>query len=162
MQPQVHVKAFFDEPTSTVTYLVSDPATRQAAVIDPVLGYDHRNGKVSTAMADGVLAAAHQADISIAWVLETHVHADHLSAAPYIRQRTGARVAIGEKVRLSQRHIRLDEGCRRRHAVHAGPPVVGVAPHSAGKTMSPSAFCPCPSAPWHSAQFCLNTRSPRR
>lgn len=99
MQPQVHVKAFFDEPTSTVTYLVSDPATRRAAVIDPVLGYDHRNGKVSTAMADGVLAAAHEADISIVWVLETHVHADHLSAAPYIRQRTGAPVAIGERVR---------------------------------------------------------------
>lgn len=143
MQSQVHVKAFFDEPTSTVTYLVSDPATRQAAVIAPVLGYDHRNGKVSTAMADGVLAAAHEADISIVWVLETHVHADHLSAAPYIRQRTGARVAIGEKVRLSQRHIRLDEGCRRRHAVHAGPPSCRSRPPIArGKPSRPLPLAP--------------------
>ena len=99
MQPQAHIQAFFDEPTNTVTYLVSDPATRQAAVIDPVLDYDHRSGKASTASADRVLEAAHSGDLTVAYVLETHAHADHLSAAPYIRQRTGAQVAIGEHIR---------------------------------------------------------------
>ena len=82
-----------------MTYLVWDPATRQAAVIDPVLDYDHRSGKASTASADRVLDAARADDLTIAWVLETHAHADHLSAAPYIRQRTNARVAIGEHIR---------------------------------------------------------------
>lgn len=99
MQPQARIQAFFDEPTSTVTYLVWDPATRQAAVIDPVLDYDHRSGKASTVSADRVLDAARADDLTIAWVLETHAHADHLSAAPYIRQRTNARVAIGEHIR---------------------------------------------------------------
>lgn len=99
MQPQAHIQAFFDEPTNTVTYLVSDPATRQAAVIDPVLDYDHRSGKASTVSADRVLEAARADGLTIAWVLETHAHADHLSAAPYIRQRTGAQVAIGEHIR---------------------------------------------------------------
>ena len=99
MQPQAHIQAFFDEPTNTVTYLVSDPATRKAAVIDPVLDYDHRSGKASTASADRVLEAARSGDLTVACVLETHAHADHLSAAPYIRQRTGAQVAIGEHIR---------------------------------------------------------------
>ncbi|MFT3801045.1 MAG: MBL fold metallo-hydrolase [Burkholderiaceae bacterium] len=99
MQSQVRIQAFFDEPTNTVTYLVSDPNTHQAAVIDPVLDYDHRSGNASTASADRVLEAARRDGLSIAWVLETHAHADHLSAAPYLRQRTGARVAIGEHIR---------------------------------------------------------------
>ena len=99
MQSQPHIQAFFDEPTNTVTYLVSDPQTRQAAVIDPVLDYDHRSGKVSTASADRVLEKARDDGLAIVWVLETHAHADHLSAAPYIRQRTNAQVAIGEHIR---------------------------------------------------------------
>lgn len=99
MQSQPHIQAFFDEPTNTVTYLVSDPQTRQAAVIDPVLDYDHRSGKASTASADRVLEKARDDGLAIVWVLETHAHADHLSAAPYIRQRTNAQVAIGEHIR---------------------------------------------------------------
>ncbi|MPM63267.1 putative metallo-hydrolase [bioreactor metagenome] len=99
MQPRARIQAFFDESTHTVTYLLSDPATRQAAVIDPVLDYDHRSGKASTASANRVLEAARAGGLSIAWVLETHAHADHLSAAPYIRQCTGAQVAIGEHIR---------------------------------------------------------------
>ncbi|MEB2398804.1 MAG: MBL fold metallo-hydrolase [Alcaligenaceae bacterium] len=102
MQPQAHIQAFFDEQTNTVSYLVSDPETRQAAVIDPVLDYDHRSGKASFASAERVLAAARDGGLAIAWVLETHAHADHLSAAPYIKQRTGARVAIGEHIREVQ------------------------------------------------------------
>jgi glyoxylase-like metal-dependent hydrolase (beta-lactamase superfamily II) len=101
-QSQAHIQAFFDEPTNTVTYLVSDSQTRQAAVIDPVLDYDHPSGKASTVSADRVLEKARSDGLTIAWVLETHAHADHLSAAPYIRQRTNAQVAIGEHIREVQ------------------------------------------------------------
>lgn len=94
MHSSAQTQAFFDEATNTVTYLVSDPATRQAAVIDPVLDYDHRSGKASTRSADRVLATAREQDLAIAWILETHAHADHLSAAPYLKQRTGAQVAV--------------------------------------------------------------------
>jgi glyoxylase-like metal-dependent hydrolase (beta-lactamase superfamily II) len=96
------VQAFFHEPTNTITYLVFDRATRVAAVIDPVLDYDHRNGKVWTASADAVLEAAAAANLSLAWILETHAHADHLSAAPYFKLRTGAAIAIGEHIRKVQ------------------------------------------------------------
>ena len=99
MRSAAQIQAFFDDATNTVTYLVSDPVTRQAAVIDPVLDYDHRSGKVSTASADQVLAAAAAQALEVAWILETHAHADHLSAAPYLKARTGARVAIGEHIR---------------------------------------------------------------
>ena len=99
MRSAAQIQAFFDEATNTVTYLVSDPVTRQAAVIDPVLDYDHRSGKVSTAGADQVLAAAPAQALEVAWILETHAHADHLSAAPYLKARTGARVAIGDHIR---------------------------------------------------------------
>jgi glyoxylase-like metal-dependent hydrolase (beta-lactamase superfamily II) len=102
MSSTVEIRAFFDEPTNTVTYLVADPATLQAAVIDPVLDYDHRSGKAQTASADRVLDAARQAGWSIAWILETHAHADHLSAAPYVKRHTGAPIAIGEHIRQVQ------------------------------------------------------------
>jgi len=100
------IQAFFDEPTNTVSYLVSDPATREGAVIDPVLDFDHRSGKASVRSADAILASAKQAGIRIVWVLETHAHADHLSGAPYIKLKTGARVAIGEHIRDVQRIFR--------------------------------------------------------
>jgi glyoxylase-like metal-dependent hydrolase (beta-lactamase superfamily II) len=89
-----------------VTYLVGDPATKQAAVIDPVLGYDHRTGKVDVASANAVLRAAAEAGLSIRWILETHAHADHLSAAPYLKQKTGALTGIGEHIRDVQRIFR--------------------------------------------------------
>lgn len=92
------IQAFFDEPTNTVSYLVWDAATRAAAIIDPVLDYDHASGVAGTASADRVLAAAQLHGLAIAWILETHAHADHLSAAPYLRQRTGAPVAIGQHI----------------------------------------------------------------
>ena len=100
------IQAFFDEPTYTVTYLVADAATRQAAVIDPVLDYDHKSGKACVASADRILAAAQKQQFDIVWIFETHAHADHLSAAPYFRLRTGARVAIGEHIREVQRIFR--------------------------------------------------------
>ncbi|MDO4683410.1 MAG: MBL fold metallo-hydrolase [Lautropia sp.] len=99
MPSQPHIQAFFDEATNTITYLVSDPGTKHAAVIDPVLDYDHRSGKASTRSAEHLLATARGEGLNITWVLETHAHADHLSAAPFIREETGAPVAIGEHIR---------------------------------------------------------------
>lgn len=98
------IRAFFDEPTNTVSYLVNDPQTALAAVVDPVLDYDHRTGKASTRSADAILAAAD--GLHIAWVLETHAHADHLSGAPYIKLKTGAKVGIGEHIRAVQKIFR--------------------------------------------------------
>jgi glyoxylase-like metal-dependent hydrolase (beta-lactamase superfamily II) len=100
------IKAFFDEPTNTVSYLVSDPATRQAMVIDPVLDYDHRSGEADMRSADSILKYVVDAGLTVVWVLETHAHADHLSGAPYIKTRTGAKVAIGEHIRDVQRIFR--------------------------------------------------------
>lgn len=100
------IEAFFDEPTNTVSYLVGDPESRQAAVIDPVLDYDHKSGKASVASADAILARAAAQGYRIGLVLETHVHADHLSGAPYIKLKTGAKVAIGERIREVQKIFR--------------------------------------------------------
>jgi glyoxylase-like metal-dependent hydrolase (beta-lactamase superfamily II) len=100
------VQAFFDEPTNTVSYLVSDPATKKGAVIDPVLDYDHRSGAASVKSPDAILAAAREAAIDIEWVLETHAHADHLSGAPYMKQKTGAKVGIGEHIKDVQQIFR--------------------------------------------------------
>ena len=100
------IQAFFDEPTNTVSYLVADPATKRAAIVDPVLDYNHASGKASTRSADTILAAADKAGLTIDWVLETHAHADHLSGAPYIKVKTGAKVGIGEHIRDVQKIFR--------------------------------------------------------
>ena len=92
------VQAFFHEPTFTVSYLVSDPASGEGAVIDPVLDFDPKSGRTGTASAEAVLAAADKAGIRILWILETHAHADHLSAAPHLKARTGAAVVIGAEI----------------------------------------------------------------
>jgi glyoxylase-like metal-dependent hydrolase (beta-lactamase superfamily II) len=97
------VRAFFDQATNTISYLVSDPASNAAVVIDPVLDYDPGSGLFGTSSAEAILDCAAAAGATIAWVLETHVHADHLSAAPFIAGRTGALVGIGEHVRDVQR-----------------------------------------------------------
>ena len=100
------IDAFFDEATYTVTYLVTDPETRRAAIVDPVLDYDHKSGKASTASAERVLAKVAERQASIDWILETHAHADHLTAAPLLKSRTGARVVIGEHIRDVQKIFR--------------------------------------------------------
>ena len=87
---KAEIKAFFDEPTNTVSYLVWDPSTKDAAVVDPVLDFDHKSGEANVKAADALLAEASRLGLKIGRVLETHVHADHLSAAPYIKQKTGA------------------------------------------------------------------------
>ena len=103
-QPIIH--AFFDEPTNTVSYLVADPESGQAAVIDPVLDYDHKSGKASVKSVEAILAKAASEGMRIGLILETHVHADHLSGAPYIKVKTGAKVGIGERVREVQKIFR--------------------------------------------------------
>ena len=100
------IRAFFDEPTNTVSYLVADPATGAAAVIDPVLDFNPASGEVATRSAQALLDAAEAEGWSIRWVFETHVHADHLSAACFIRSKTGALVAIGEGILEVQEFFR--------------------------------------------------------
>jgi glyoxylase-like metal-dependent hydrolase (beta-lactamase superfamily II) len=104
--PAPAIRAFFDEPTNTVSYLVWDPATLEGAVIDPVLDWDNRSGTADTAFADRLLAAAAEEGVTIRWVLETHAHADHLTAAPYLKARTGAPIGIGEHIKDVQRIFR--------------------------------------------------------
>jgi glyoxylase-like metal-dependent hydrolase (beta-lactamase superfamily II) len=105
-QKTPQVRAFFDRATNTVSYLVADPATGRAVIIDPVLDYDQSTGKGSTASADAVVAAANEAGLTVDWVLETHAHADHLSGAPYVKLKTGAKVGIGEHIREVQKIFR--------------------------------------------------------
>ncbi len=92
------VTGFFHEPTFSIVYLVEDPDTKRAAIVDPVLDYDEKSGRVSTEFADKVLAAVKERGLTVDWILDTHPHADHLSAAPYLKQKLGAPTAIGEKV----------------------------------------------------------------
>jgi glyoxylase-like metal-dependent hydrolase (beta-lactamase superfamily II) len=100
------IRAFFDQATNTISYLVSDPATRRAAVIDPVLDFDQRDGTVDVRSVEAILAAANEDKLAIEWVLETHAHADHLSGAPYIKSKTGAMIGIGEHIKDVQRIFR--------------------------------------------------------
>lgn len=93
------IQAFFDPATSTVSYIVADPASREAAIIDPVLDFDARSARVTTASADALLAALARQDLRLTHVLETHAHADHLSAAAYLRRKSGATIVIGAHIR---------------------------------------------------------------
>lgn len=96
------VTAFFDEPTNTVTYVVRDPDSRAAAIIDSVLDIDYAAGRIATASADRVIAHVEAEGLEIAWILETHAHADHLSAAPYLQERLGGRIGIGSNITVVQ------------------------------------------------------------
>lgn len=98
MSQSPHVRAFFDPATFTVTYVVHDPATRRAAIIDPVLDYNPRKARTSTASADALLDYIAGEGLALDWLLETHAHADHLSAGHYLRERTGAPIVIGEHI----------------------------------------------------------------
>ena len=105
-EPRLEVRAFFDNSTNTISYLIWDPTAKDAAVIDPVLNFDHRSGKANTKSADKIMADARELGLQISRVLETHVHADHLSAAPYIKLQTEATVCIGEHIRDVQQIFR--------------------------------------------------------
>lgn len=100
MTPKVH--AFFDEATNTITYVVQEPEGRACAVIDSVLDFDYASGRTDTRSADAVIDYIRQEGLKLEWVLETHVHADHLSAAPYIQERLGGQIGIGERITVVQ------------------------------------------------------------
>jgi glyoxylase-like metal-dependent hydrolase (beta-lactamase superfamily II) len=102
----LRTQGFFDEATNTVSHLVWDAASGQAAVIDPVLDWDNRAGTAETRSADAILAATRQHGLTLRRVLETHAHADHLTAAPYIKAQTGARIGIGARIVEVQRIFR--------------------------------------------------------
>lgn len=97
--PRPDVSGFFDPATNTISYIVSDPATGAAAIIDPVLDFTANNARTSTASADRLLAAVRDKGLTLVALLETHVHADHLSAAHYLHEATGAPIAIGAHIR---------------------------------------------------------------
>src|SRR5689334_10207637 len=99
---QPEVAAFFDEDTFTVSYVASDPATRRCAVIDSVLDFDHASGRTKHASADKLIAHIAAQKLTVDWVLETHVHADHVSAGDYLKAKLGGVSAIGEQVRVVQ------------------------------------------------------------
>lgn len=100
MTPQI--TAFFDEATNTITYVVREPEGRACAIVDSVLDFDYASGRTDTRSADAVAAFVRQEGLEVAWILETHVHADHLSAAPYLQERLGGRIGIGEKITVVQ------------------------------------------------------------
>jgi glyoxylase-like metal-dependent hydrolase (beta-lactamase superfamily II) len=92
------IKSFFDPDTFTVTHVVADPATRRAAIIDSVLDFDPKSGRTRHDSADQVIAHVREAGLTVDWLLETHAHADHLSAAPYLKRQLGGRIAIGAHI----------------------------------------------------------------
>jgi glyoxylase-like metal-dependent hydrolase (beta-lactamase superfamily II) len=99
----LQVEGFFDTPTSTVSYIVLDRQTQACALIDSVLDYDPKSGRTSHASADRLLKRVRELGAKVQWILETHVHADHLSAAPYLKQALGGRLAIGGQVKTVQK-----------------------------------------------------------
>ncbi len=112
-ESNLHVEGFFDSATSTVSYLLLDRATQAAAIIDSVLDYDPKSGRTRTASADRLLARVAELGARIEWILETHVHADHLSAAAYLKEKLGAKVAIGDRIASVQQVF--------GHLFNAGP-----------------------------------------
>ena len=96
------IQPFFDEPTNTITYVVQEPNGQACAVVDSVLDFDYPSGRTDTRSADAVIAYIKDQGLRLEWVLETHVHADHLSAAPYIQERLGGKIGIGNQITVVQ------------------------------------------------------------
>ena len=125
------VKGFYDDTTGTVTYVVYEKPGSVCAIVDPVLDYDPKAGRTSTASADKVIAFVKELNLSVEWILETHAHADHLSAAPYVRSRLGGKIAIGanitrvqgvfKKIFNLEPEFRLD-GSQFDHLIEEGVP----------------------------------------
>ena len=97
-----NVTAFFDDATNTISYVVRDPESAACAVIDSVLDFDYASGRTGTDSADVIAGFVRDGGLDVEWVLETHVHADHLSAAPYLQERLGGKIGIGERIRAVQ------------------------------------------------------------
>ena len=97
------VQAFFDEQTFTASYVVHDPETLKAAIVDSVLDFDQPSGCTSTKSADEIVAYVRDKGLTVEWLLETHAHADHLSAAPYLQEKLGGKLAIGAEILIVQK-----------------------------------------------------------
>ncbi len=100
MTPFVH--AIFDEATNTISYIVRDPQGKACAIVDSVLDFDHASGRTDTRSADAIIAYVTEHDLNVQWILETHVHADHLSAAPYLQEKLGGKIGIGDQIKVVQ------------------------------------------------------------
>lgn len=100
--PAPVVKTFFDEPTFTASHIVHDPATKAAAIVDSVMDFDQASGRTSFESAEAMIAYVKDEGLTVEWLLETHAHADHLSAAPYLKDKLGGQLAIGERIRTVQ------------------------------------------------------------
>ena len=96
------IQHFFDENTNTFSYVVSDPATRQCAIIDSVLDYDPASATTTTTHADEIIAYIHKNELTVEWILETHVHADHLTASQYLKSQLGGKIAMSHKISIVQ------------------------------------------------------------
>jgi glyoxylase-like metal-dependent hydrolase (beta-lactamase superfamily II) len=96
------VKAFYDHDTATVSYVVKDPTSSHCAIIDPVMDFDFAAGRISFTSADAIVAHVRSAGLTVDWLIETHAHADHLSASPYIQRKVGGKLGIGENIRIVQ------------------------------------------------------------
>lgn len=110
---QPAVTPFFDEPTNTLSYVVKDPASNACAIVDCVMNLDYPSGTISCSGADQIIAYVNEHQLQLQWILETHVHADHLSAAPYLKKRLGGKIAIGANISVIQQTF--------GEVFHAGP-----------------------------------------
>ena len=117
MSNQARVTHFFDEPTNTLSYVVQDPGSNACAIVDSVLNLDYPSGTISFEGADAIIDFVRQNGLNVEWILETHVHADHLSAAPYLKERVGGQIAIGSAITTVQtvfgKVFNVDEGFQR-------------------------------------------------
>jgi glyoxylase-like metal-dependent hydrolase (beta-lactamase superfamily II) len=102
MSVKPHVKAFFDEGTNTISYIVQDPSSASCAIIDSVMDIDYAAGRITFEQADKLIQEIERRELTLEWIIETHVHADHLSAAPYIQERLGGKIGVGSKITVVQ------------------------------------------------------------
>src|SRR6056297_281732 len=102
MDVHPEVEAFFDEATNTISYIVKDPASDACAIVDSVMDIDYAAGRITFDHADRQIATIRERGLSLEWIIETHVHADHLSAAPYIQEKLGGKIGIGENILIVQ------------------------------------------------------------
>jgi glyoxylase-like metal-dependent hydrolase (beta-lactamase superfamily II) len=102
MSVKPEVSAHFDEATNTISYIVKDPASNHCAIIDSVMDIDYAAGRITYDHADALIAEIEKQGLTLDWIIETHVHADHLSAAPYIQQKLGGQIGVGEKIMIIQ------------------------------------------------------------
>lgn len=102
MTTKPDVQAFFDEATNTISYIVKDPSSSSCAIIDSVMDIDYAAGRITFEHADKLIKYIEKQSLSLEWIIETHVHADHLSAAPYIQQKLGGKIGVGAKITVVQ------------------------------------------------------------